>query len=521
MIDGIISLPLNTFFTTNKKTYILAITKKKNKTEKQSEPVFGYLVSEIGESRDIYRFDIEQNDLDDAVEYFNIFKGNKKGFEKVNNQNRCKTFDIQKFIESVDVPNGWVIDKWWSDEEKINLGILDKKEKISVLDFALLIEDVANTIKGFEDELKEVADKKKNDLNTKSFILSEIFKIEKGKSKYTRNFGNSNKGEFPVYSASNFEPLTHINTFDYDGVYLTWATNGFAGYIKLIEGKFSINGDRGLLVPKIEGLNLKVIKELLQPTFRNLAKGRKGENGEDEFTKVYPSMIENIEIQLPINSEGNIDINSLKIIEEQINTVNEIKSKILAYKKQIEELSVEVENENKKELFSINYLFEIKSGNSKLTQNYLNSHKGEFVVYSANTKQNGVFGYIDSYDYDVECLQLTTNGVYAGTFFYREKHKFSLNGDARLLIKKYENLDYYYLLNELKNIFSFYKFNWENKPTVEKIKPIEIPIPINSKGEFDLEAQKEIAEKYRKIEQIKKNISTELDKIANIEIDYE
>ena len=41
------------------------------------------------------------------------------------------------------------------------------------------------------------------------------------------------------------------------------------------------------------------------------------------------------------------------------------------------------------------------------------------------------------------------------------------------------------------------------------------------KGEFDLEAQKEIAEKYRKIEQIKKNISAELDKIANIEIDYE
>ena len=33
--------------------------------------------------------------------------------------------------------------------------------------------------------------------------------------------------------------------------------------------------------------------------------------------------------------------------------------------------------------------------------------------------------------------------------------------------------------------------------------------------------QKEIAEKYRKIEQIKKSISTELDKIANIEIDYE
>jgi type I restriction enzyme M protein len=96
-----------------------------------------------------------------------------------------------------------------------------------------------------------------------------------------------------------------------------------------------------------------------------------------------------------------------------------------------------------------------------------------------------------------------------------------MNGDARLLVKKDDKLDYYYLLTELKKAFQFYKFNWENKPTIEKIKPIEIPIPINKKGEFDLKAQQEIAEKYRKIEQIKKNISEELDKIANIEIDYE
>ena len=519
LIDGIISLPLNTFFTTNKKTYILAITKKKNKTEKQSEPVFGYLVSEIGESRDIYRFDIEQNDLDDAVEYFNIFKGNKKGFEKVNNQNRCKTFDIQKFIESVDVPNGWVIDKWWSDEEKINLGILDKKEKISVLDFALLIEDVANTIKGFEDELKEVADKKKNDLNTKSFILSEIFKIEKGKSKYTRNFGNSNKGEFPVYSASNFEPLTHINTFDYDGVYLTWATNGFAGYIKLIEGKFSINGDRGLLVPKIEGLNLKVIKELLQPTFRNLAKGRKGENGEDEFTKVYPSMIENIEIQLPINSEGNIDINSLKIIEEQINTVNEIKSKISVYKKQIEELNVEIINNYSNKDYKIDEILEI-IGEDNITKAYIEQNKGEYPVYSGQLENEGIFGYINYYKYDETLLTWVTYGN-SGRI-KKVTGKFNIGRNNCGLRPKSDKIDLDYIMYIVEPIFVENVKGEKQKSLPQSIvKNLSIPIPINTKGEFDLEAQKEIAEKYRKIEQIKKSISAELDKIANIEIDYE
>ncbi|MFP3035324.1 MAG: class I SAM-dependent DNA methyltransferase, partial [Candidatus Tisiphia sp.] len=66
-IDAIISLPLKTFFTTQKKTYILAITKRSDISDIQTDPVFTYLVSEIGESRDIYRFDIEQDDLKEAV----------------------------------------------------------------------------------------------------------------------------------------------------------------------------------------------------------------------------------------------------------------------------------------------------------------------------------------------------------------------------------------------------------------------------------------------------------------------
>ncbi|HLG39188.1 MAG TPA: N-6 DNA methylase, partial [Chitinophagaceae bacterium] len=80
-IDGVISLPLNTFFTTNKKTYILCLTKKNQKADSQTFPVFTYLVSEIGESRDVYRFDIEQNDLSEATTLYLFFKGNKSSFD--------------------------------------------------------------------------------------------------------------------------------------------------------------------------------------------------------------------------------------------------------------------------------------------------------------------------------------------------------------------------------------------------------------------------------------------------------
>jgi type I restriction-modification system DNA methylase subunit len=253
-IDGIVSLPLNTFFTTNKKTYILCLTKKANKKDVQTDPVFTYLVSEIGETRDVYRFDIDQDDLSEAVTLYSFFKGNKSSFAKINTDKRCKLFQFSYFVNSLE--NSWIIDKWWSEEEKIELRISEKKNKLGLLEFSSLIEDVANTIKGFQDEVKELSEKKKSELSSKTFKLKDLFNIEKGKSLYTKKFGNLNKGNNPVYSASNNAPLTFIKTNDYDGQYLTWATNGFAGYMMLIEGKFSINGDRGLLKPKLPNINL-------------------------------------------------------------------------------------------------------------------------------------------------------------------------------------------------------------------------------------------------------------------------
>ena len=118
-IDAIISLPEKTFFTTIKKTYILALTKKIDKKAAQTTPVFTYLVSEIGETRDVYRFDIGQNDLQEAVMLFSFFKGNKSNFDKINTDKRCKIQPISKFVDNVN--SSWIIDNWWSKEEKIEL----------------------------------------------------------------------------------------------------------------------------------------------------------------------------------------------------------------------------------------------------------------------------------------------------------------------------------------------------------------------------------------------------------------
>jgi restriction endonuclease S subunit len=155
--------------------------------------------------------------------------------------------------------------------------------------------------------------------------ITVLFDIEKGLSKYTRKYGNINSGEYPVYSASNHEPLAFINTFDYDGEYFTWAANGFAGYVKIISGKFSINADRGLLRPKKKNIDILYVKYRIEPILRELAKGRKGEKGEDEFTKLYPSMIGDIEIPVPIDKNGDFALFTQKEIAKKYQKIAQIK----------------------------------------------------------------------------------------------------------------------------------------------------------------------------------------------------
>ncbi|MCL2313354.1 MAG: SAM-dependent methyltransferase, partial [Firmicutes bacterium] len=203
-IDGIISLPEKTFFSTQQKTNILCITKKANKTEQQTTPVFTYLVSEIGESRDIYRFDIEQNDLDDAVISFLQFKGAKQYFKSDNL--RCKIQPLEKFKTE----EYWDIERWWSNEEKIKLGIKEESKKIKLEEFPQIIEDVVNNLLIFKEEILQLNEKKKSEIIFKNYFVKDILDsppTNSGLKKTDISLIETAKFSIPVYSASKDENL--------------------------------------------------------------------------------------------------------------------------------------------------------------------------------------------------------------------------------------------------------------------------------------------------------------------------
>lgn len=527
-IDGLISLPLNTFFTTNKKTYILCLTKKENKQKVQTSPVFTYLVSEIGESRNIYRFDIEQNDLHEAVTLYSFFKGNKSEFGKMNTDQRCKIQPIERFIEQIE--KDWVIDKWWSEQEKIELGVTEKSEKVTLLEFASIIEDVAGSIQEFQGEVKELSEKKKIKITYKDFPLSQLFDIERGLSKYTKRYGNLHKGEYPVFSASNNAPLTYIDSFDFDGDYLTWATNGFAGYIKNISGRFSINADRGLLKPKIENLNIKYIKYKLEPVLRNLAKGRKGEKGEDEFTKVYPSMLENLSISMPVNSREEIDISAQNEAVEKIIFIEEIRQRIEEHKDKIELLSVEIgsaESDSMNIPITDKNYFNLQRG-KRITKTTIDENKGAIPVYSSSKNRDSVLGHISEKYLIQNDLTLHTKPSVlfnldgsVGYCFLRNDDKYSFIDVVASIMPKSDNIDLEFLLYKLREEILKTGANYQSKLYFNKIKNygVSVRIPTNSEGKPDLQIQKEIAQKHRKVEGIKDSIKQELENILELQVE--
>ncbi|WP_430911152.1 restriction endonuclease subunit S [Methylobacterium sp. sgz302541] len=72
----------------------------------------------------------------------------------------------------------------------------------------------------------------------RQFAVSELFNVFRGNSKYIKTYYREHPGPYPVYSASADPSLVHgtVDGYDFDGRYLTWTTNGYAGFTFVREG---------------------------------------------------------------------------------------------------------------------------------------------------------------------------------------------------------------------------------------------------------------------------------------------
>ena len=124
IVKAIVSLPVRTFYATPKKTYIMAVSRKHEGEGEQTDSIFAYLVLETGETRDANRWEIPENDLNEAVGLFNQFKGSPNTFQSPSP--RCKVVPWEEF----DAYEHWMVDRvLWNEDELRTLGATEQLEE--------------------------------------------------------------------------------------------------------------------------------------------------------------------------------------------------------------------------------------------------------------------------------------------------------------------------------------------------------------------------------------------------------
>ena len=315
-VDAVISLLLNTFFTTNKKTYILALTKKTPVNvggvatlERQTNPVFTYFCSEIGETRDVYRFDIEQNDLETASDLFNMFKGAKTKFKT--SDKRCKVVPIDDFYNG----SHWSVDRWWTREEKIELGIEEEEKAIDLTTYISMINDTSAILTESIEPLQELIAKQLASTDKKKVSLSDkaLFTLSLGKRLLKKDFITA-KGDIPVYSANVFEPFVYTdksNITDFSKAYVLWG----------IDGEFSFNVmERGTIFASTDHCGtIKILDDQIDPYYlAYIMEETRHKYGFDRGLRASLTNMKAFNIDIPIKPDGSFDLDAQKSLAESL-----------------------------------------------------------------------------------------------------------------------------------------------------------------------------------------------------------
>ena len=161
--------------------------------------------------------------------------------------------------------------------------------------------------------------------------LKDLCIISRGKV-ISKDYIRDNPGDFPVYSSQteNEGNLGNISTYDYDGEYLTWTTDGAnAGTVFYRNTKFNVTNVCGLLKVKVEEMISKFLYYFLvikAPEYVNRGMGN---------PKLMSNVMEKIKVPIP---PLEVQEEIVRILDDYTKSVEELKEKLnkelIARKKQ-------------------------------------------------------------------------------------------------------------------------------------------------------------------------------------------
>lgn len=159
--------------------------------------------------------------------------------------------------------------------------------------------------------------------------IDELCTINRGRV-MSKDYIRDNIGDYPVYSSQteNNGELGKISTYDYDGEYVTWTTDGAnAGSIFYRNGKFSVTNVCGLLKNRDERICMRFLSYvlgILAPNYVNRGMGN---------PKLMSNVMGKITIPLP-----HLEVQSeiVRILDKFTELTAELTAELIARKMQYE-----------------------------------------------------------------------------------------------------------------------------------------------------------------------------------------
>ncbi|MCY3865248.1 MAG: N-6 DNA methylase [Chloroflexi bacterium] len=309
IVNAVVSLPVRTFYSTPKKTYILGLRRKDAHEDIQRTPIFTYLVSEIGETRDARRWDLPQNDLVEMASLFNQFKGAPAAFSV--EKPRCKIVEFQDFEDW----QHWMVERYWTLEELTDLGVAEESNDISLEELNSLLPIVG------ESEISSL------DFSDVSFVNvalgdEELFSLRIGKRVLKKECIDSG---IPCISSNVREVFGYIAQpdllDDFDQESLTWGVDGIFEWYLIPRGyPFHPTDHCGVL----RILNKNIDPEYL---FRTLHADRT-RHGFDRTFRANLKNVANVFVSIPVDGEGKFDLATQRVIAKKYREIEEKQSRI-------------------------------------------------------------------------------------------------------------------------------------------------------------------------------------------------
>ncbi len=337
----------------------------------------------------------------------------------------------------------------------------------------------------------------------KNFLVREIFQPCRGKSVYTKAYGEAHPGEYPVYSASLAAPLCYTDTYDFDGTYLTWTTNGYGGRVQMIAGKFSVNGDRGVLKPLKKDLPLQYVKHILEPLLIEAAVGRRVDGRKNDYTKISPEAVGGTVVTFPATQDGEPDTDAMAKAASTLTKIEQLQASLKKQSEQIGDAEVSLALPDNCLTLSLGdqKFFTLEIGERLLRKDSL---KSGVPSYSANPfKPLGYVAKSSLVSFEKDSILWGIDGNFDWNLIPKGT-EFDITDHCGRLQIKVPDLDPEYVFHVLQATRLRYGFDRVFRASLGNVRAlVTVAVPADASGQPDLEAQGLLAARYRKLATLK------------------